>query len=159
MKTQDALKRLSFTISKGNRPNDTDKEAFNQILRDFKKQSEETVQENRLLAKLYAHYLCKYDDIQKSNKAINKILSTPLENHLYSLLLHLKHENLNNYFNSKDIFDPLLNKENYERYKDLFPEISSEGMKYAWEAWNEDNLKLHFEHSFNQSIINFKNHD
>lgn len=161
MKTSEALKRLHFTISKGNKPNQLDIEALNQIIRDQKKQDEETTKEHYLFAKLYAVALRSntefLGDIVEANKVVNSILSSPLEDQLQRLLLVLKGQNLTNYFDSKSIVDPLLNKENFETYKKLFPEISKEGIDYAFNAWDMDNLTAHFQFTVNQSLINFKN--
>lgn len=161
MKTSEALKRLHFTISKGNKPNQLDIEALNQIIRDQKKQAEETTKEHYLLAKLYAVVLRSntefLGDITEANRVVNDILSNSLEEQLRRLLLVLKGQNLSNYFESKSIFDPLLNKENFETYKHLFPQISIEGIDYSFNAWDMDNLKSHFQFTINQSIINFKN--
>ena len=163
MKTSEALKRLHFTISKGNKPNNIDVEALNQIIRDQKKQAEETTKEHYLFAKLYAVVLRSntefHGDIVKANKVVNDILSSPLEDQLQRLLLVLKGQNLSNYFESKSIFDPLLNKENFETYKKLFPQISKEGIDYSFNAWDMDNLTAHFQFTVNQSLINFKNND
>jgi len=161
MKTSEAIKRLHFTISKKNKPNESDIEALNQIIRDYKKQSEETTKEHYLLAKLYAVVLRSntehLEDINKANAVVNDILSSPLENHIQRLLLVVKHQNLSNYFESKEIYDPLLNKENFESYKNLFPEISKEGIDYAFNAWDTENITQHFQFTVNQSLINFKN--
>lgn len=161
MKTSEALKRLSYTISNENKPNQTDKEALNQIIRDQKKQAEETTKEHYLFAKLYAVVLRSntefLGDIVEANKVVNDILSNPLEDQLRRLLIVLKGQNLVNYFESKSIVDPLLNKENFETYKKLFPEISKEGIDYSFNAWDMDNLTAHFQFTVNQSLINFKN--
>ena len=163
MKTSEALKRLHFTISKGNKPNQLDIEALNQIIRDQKKQAEETTKEHYLLAKLYAVVLRSntefLGDITEANRVVNDILSNSLEEQLRRLLLVLKGQNLSNYFESKSIFDPLLNKENFETYKHLFPQISIEGIDYSFNAWDMENLKSHFQFTVNQSLINFKNND
>lgn len=163
MKTSEALKRLHFTISKGNKPNQLDIEALNQIIRDQKKQAEETTKEHYLFAKLYAVVLRSntefLGDITEANRVVNDILSNSLEEQLRRLLLVLKGQNLSNYFESKSIFDPLLNKENFETYKNLFPQISIEGIDYSFNAWDMENLKSHFQFTVNQSLINFKNND
>ena len=163
MKTSEALKRLHFTISKGNKPNQLDIEALNQIIRDQKKQAEETTKDHYLFAKLYAVVLRSntefLGDIVEANKVVNDILSNSLEEQLRRLLLVLKGQNLSNYFESKSIFDPLLNKENFETYKNLFPQISIEGIDYSFNAWDMENLKSHFQFTVNQSLINFKNND
>jgi len=161
MKTTEAIKRLFYTISKGNKPNQLDIEALNQIIRDQKKQSEETTKEHYLFAKLYAVVLRSntefLGDIVEANKVVNEILSSTLEDQLKRLLLVLKDQNLSNYFDSKSIYDPLLNKENFEIYKKLFPQISKEGIDHAFDAWDIDNLTAHFQFTVNQSLINFKN--
>ena len=163
MKTSEALKRLHFTISKGNKPNQLDIEALNQIIRDQKKQAEETTKYHYLFAKLYAVVLRSntefLGDITEANRVVNDILSNSLEEQLRRLLLVLKGQNLSNYFESKSIFDPLLNKENFETYKHLFPQISIEGIDYSFNAWDMENLKSHFQFTVNQSLINFKNND
>lgn len=163
MKTSEALKRLHFTISKGNKPNQLDIEALNQIIRDQKKQAEETTKDHYLFAKLYAVVLRSntefLGDITEANRVVNDILSNSLEEQLRRLLLVLKGQNLSNYFESKSIFDPLLNKENFETYKNLFPQISIEGIDYSFNAWDMENLKSHFQFTVNQSLINFKNND
>ena len=163
MNTTEALKRLHFTISKGNKPNQLDIEALNQIIRDQKKQAEETTKYHYLFAKLYAVVLRSntefLGDITEANRVVNDILSNSLEEQLRRLLLVLKGQNLSNYFESKSIFDPLLNKENFETYKHLFPQISIEGIDYSFNAWDMENLKSHFQFTVNQSLINFKNND
>ena len=63
--TKDAFNRLGFTLSKGNKPNNTDLEAFNFLVEIFNKTIEKTTQENRLFAKLYIltlkDYTAKYN--------------------------------------------------------------------------------------------------
>lgn len=160
MKTSEAFKRLVFTIGKKNKPNETDIEALNKIIDDYNKIASENTKEHYLFAKLYAVILMVnsefHGDVSQANKDINKILSEPLEFHLQRLLIFLKQQNLNNYFNSKDIYDPLLNIESYDRYKQLFPEVSKESIDYAFNAWNIEILTSYFEFNVNQSIINFK---
>ena len=79
---KEAVKRLSFTISKGNKPNQNDVEAFNEVIRNLKLSEQETVQENLLFAKLYTFTLSEllsyYTDIDMANKEINRILSEPM---------------------------------------------------------------------------------
>ena len=102
MKTSESLKRLHFTISKGNKPNQLDIEALNQIIRDQKKQAEETTKEHYLFAKLYAVVLRSntefLGDITEANRVVNDILSNSLEEQLRRLLLVLKGQNLSHYF-------------------------------------------------------------
>lgn len=161
MNTKQSIDRLSYTISKGNKPNETDKIAFNKIISDVNKQASETMHENLLFAKLYAVMLRVNTEfhgcIIEANKDVNKILSEPLTYHLQRLEMVLKMQNVKNLFEHKNIVDPLLNLENFETYKNLFPEINAESLKYAHEVWNEETLKGHFTHAVNQSLITYKN--
>jgi len=160
MKIQDAVSRLSYTISKGHKPNETDKLAFNKIIHDLNANAKETVNEYYLFAKLYAVILRVntegHGDIIKANSEINRVLNDPLEYHLERLLTVLKLQNVRNFFEHKNIFDPLLNMENHESYSNLFPEITAENMKVAFDAWNKETLEAHFVNTVNQSILCFK---
>jgi len=46
MKLKDAISRVRFTISKSNKPNNTDVEAFNMILEHFQSTQEKTIKDN-----------------------------------------------------------------------------------------------------------------
>jgi len=167
MKTAKAIERLSWRLtpdSKGNykifNPNFTDRDALNQIIKDLNKQAEENVKEHYLFAKLYAVMLRVntefHGDIIRANLDLNKILSEPLEHHLQKLLIILKLQNVQNFFEHKNIYDPLLNMDSYERYSNLFPDITPENMFIAFDAWDMEKLEEHFKFTVNQSIINFK---
>lgn len=162
MNTLEAINRLTYTVSNSNKCNDSDKEALNQIIDDYNKIASNNVKEHYLLAKLYCGFLIvnmeKSGDIIEANKDVNKILKHPLKGLLQRLLSVFKHQNLNNYFNKKAVYDPFLNKQNFEDYEHLFPELSHESVEQAWDALDIDTLTSHFEFSVNQSIINFKNH-
>lgn len=160
MNIQAAIERLSYTISKGHKPNESDKIALNKVIHDLNANAKETVNEHYLFAKLYAVILRVntegHGDVIKANRDINKILSEPLDYHLERLLLVLKMQNVQNFFEHKNIFDPLLNMENFETYKNLFPEINAESMKIAYDAWTTETLENHFTNTVNQSILCFK---
>jgi len=130
---KEAVKRLSFTISKGNKPNQNDVDAFNEIIRNLKLSEQETLQENLLFAKLYtftlSELLAYYTDIEMANKEINKILSEPMA--IEKLQLSLRRMELQNYFNRKKILDPFLKnktanelEEIHERYKNKLPGLN-----------------------------------
>ena len=69
MKLKQAFERLKFTISKQNKPNEKDIEAFNKLAEYFDKQNKDVIQENLLFAKLYAYLLSEltnhYTEIDK----------------------------------------------------------------------------------------------
>jgi hypothetical protein len=156
MKIQDAINRLSYTVSKGNKPNQPDILALNKVISDLNKSSQETTQNHILFAKLYAiclrDFSKHYNDVDFANTMINKELSLSLDYQLQLLELELNRISLQEYFLSKNITDPLLKKENFDRYKHLF------GLTEIFDNWDKENLKANFEASVNQSIINFKNH-
>jgi hypothetical protein len=161
MKTKDAVSRLSYTISKGNKPNETDKVALNALIKFINNSDKEVVQENLLFAKLYtivlSDFLLNYKDIDFANKQLNKELSTPLEFHIKILQQRLKTFELENYFKSKGITDPLLTEDNLEKYKHLFPSISSSGVSESLDFWDYDNVVSHLNRNINESLTTYKN--
>lgn len=164
---KEAVKRLSFTISKGNKPNQNDVEAFNEIIRNLKLSEQETVQENLLFAKLYiftlSELLAYYTDIDMANKEINKILSEPMA--IEKLQMSLRRMELQNYFNRKKILDPFLKnktanelEEIHERYKNKLPGLNVDEFLKCGNNWDAEAVKYNIENSINLSIKNFKNY-
>jgi len=107
MKLKEAFSRLGFTISKQNKPNQSDADALNSILEYYKKSEEKTIQENLLFAKLYAFLLKEftmhYNNVDEANKQINKILSEPMDFRIEMLLTQLKLSEVTQVFS-----DPIL---------------------------------------------------
>jgi len=166
MTLKEAVKRLSFTISKGNKPNQNDVDAFNEIIRNLKLSEQETVQENLLFAKLYTFTLTElltyYTDIEMANKEINRILSEPMA--IEKLQLSLRRMELHNYFNRKKILDPFLKnktanelEEIHERYKNKLPGLNVDEFLKCGNNWDAEAVKYNIENSINLSIKNFKN--
>ena len=100
MKLTDAFKRLRFTISNQNKPNQTDAEAFNEISKYFELHHKDIIQDNLLFAKLYAFVLAEllqhYTEIEFAQKQLNKILSEPIEDRIEYLYMNLKTMELQN---------------------------------------------------------------
>lgn len=168
MKLKDAFKRLSFTLSKQNKPNQTDVDAFNEIAKQFKLSEEKTIQDNLLFAKLYAFTLSEltnyYCDIDFANKQINKLLSEPIYLRIEILKNSLKRLELQNYFNQKRILDPFLKtktadelEEIHNRYLDKLPELNAIDFAKCGNNWDFETVKYNLEHSINLSIQNLKN--
>ena len=164
---KEAVKRLSFTISKGNKPNQNDVDAFNEVIRNLKLSEQETVQENLLFAKLYTFTLSEllsyYTDIDMANKEINRILSEPMA--IEKLQLSLRRMELQNYFNRKKILDPFLKnktanelEEIHERYKNKLPGLNALEFAKCGNNWDAESVKYNIENSINLSIKNFKNY-
>lgn len=168
MKLIDAFKRLRFTISKQNKPNQTDAEAFNEISKYFELHNKEIVQDNLLFAKLYAFTLAEllsyYTDIDFANKELNKILSEPLNLRIQILQLRLKNMELRNYFNRKNILDPFLKTKTVQELEQIhnsyvgkIPDLNALEFEKCGNNWEEQNVIYQLENQINLSIQNFKN--
>lgn len=89
MKVKYALQRLGFTISKQNKPNATDAEAFNKILWFVNESIEQNPNRNICFAKLYIwfllHNIKAYQCIDLAQKRVHDVLDLDIE-HLYTQL-------------------------------------------------------------------------
>lgn len=158
MKLKEAIKRIGFTISNANKPNENDAEAYNIILKHLHKSETETINKNLLFAKLYTFLLenlvTNYNDVTFANKELNKILSEPMDLRVQFLLMRLKHSEL-----TKIVSDPiLLNKNPEDALQKLkeYPKIEKEFI-HLWDYWDKDNVISHLNTNINLSIQNFKN--
>ena len=168
MVTKQAISRLAYTIGKGNKPNETDKVALNSIITYINKFESETIQENLLFAKLYAlvlsNFVTNYLDIDFANKQINKELSFPLEYHSQNLQSKLNMVEIENFYKSKGIRDTFLvgkpiaeAVKNYEKNKELFPEISTRELLEIAQTWDYDNVISYLNRNINESLNTYKN--
>jgi len=158
MKLRDAVSRCKFTIANGNKPNQTDVEAYNLILEYLAKTQEKTVQENLLFAKLYTLTLEKlteaYGDVNFANKQLNKILSEPIDIRIQMLLMKLKHAEL-----SQSISDPLLEGKTEEELQEVFERHPKfiELFKTCWDHWDKDSVTGYLNTNINLSLHEYKN--
>lgn len=60
MNINQSIKRLSFTLQKGNKPNSKDVEALNTIIEWVNSVKNDTLNNNQLFAKLYIYFLDRY---------------------------------------------------------------------------------------------------
>lgn len=161
MKTNEAVNRLKFTLSKENKPNETDKIALNSLITYINKNDAETVQNNYLFAKIYTFCLTEllsyYGDINFANKQLNKELNVPLSYHIEKLEMRLKTFEIENFFKSKGIIDRLLTAESVERYKNLFPEININEFLQTTQMWCNEDVISHLNRNITESLINYKN--
>ena len=90
MTIKKAIERLSFTISKANKPNNNDAQALNAVIEWVNEQQQETLREQQLFAKLYTFlfsgYLKQFGGYEAAMRLIDIELQTPLENHLEDLV-------------------------------------------------------------------------
>lgn len=168
MKTKEAISRLSYTIGKGNKPNETDKVALNSIITYINKFEQETIQDNLLFAKLYTlvlnSFVNNYNDIDFANKILNKELATPLNSHIEILLMSLKTIYISEFFKQNGIVDPfIIGKpvieavEKYEQNKQLFPKIDTKKMLEVMDMWDFENVSAHLNRNINESLNTYKN--
>jgi len=158
MKLKEAIKRIGFTISNTNKPNENDAEAYNIILEHLQKSEKETINKNLLFAKLYTFLLenlvTNYNDVTFANKELNKILSEPINLRVEFLLMRLKHSEL-----TKIVSDPILLSKSPEdvlqKLKE-YPKLAKEFI-HLWDYWDKDNVVSHLNTNINLSIQNFKN--
>jgi hypothetical protein len=166
MKLTEAFQRLRFTISKQNKPNQTDADAFNEISKYFELHQKGIVQDNLLFAKIYAFTLSEllsyYSDVDFANKELNKVLSQPIC--IEKLQLQLKTMELRNYFAQKKILDPFLKnktakelEEIHERYVDKLPKLNAIEFAKSANNWSNEAVIYNLESSINLSIQHFKN--
>lgn len=159
MKLKEAFSRLGFTISKQNKPNQNDAEAFNLIVDHCKASEEKTIHENLLFAKLYAFLLKEftmyYNNVDEANKQINKILSEPMDLRIEMLLKQLKLSEVTQVF-----ADPILQNKSADELKEIFKRHSKFEKDFltCFDWWDKENVVSHLNTNINLSIQNFKNH-
>ena len=117
MKLKDAISRIHFTVSKKNKPNDKDIEAFNLIIDHLELIEQKTIQENLLFSKLYAYVLGKmaghYSDVDGAQKHLNKLLSEPFNGIVHVLEMELRA------METRQVFaDPMLDSQSPSKLKE-----------------------------------------
>lgn len=158
MKLKEALKRIRFTISSKNKPNDTDIEAFNVLAQYLKEVEEKTIQDNLLFAKLYMYLLGKlvsyYNNADEANKHIGKILTQKTDNLIGILEMELRAMEL------RQVLPELINTPSKEVRAKLaqYPDIEQQFLS-AYDFWDNENVRSHINTQINLSIQRFKNYD
>jgi len=167
MKIKEAIKRLRFTIAKQNKPNQTDAEALNEVLKLLEFEQNKTFQDNLLFAKIYAFMLSEltnyYCDVDFANKEINSVLKAPIELIIENLVQSLKRMEMQNYFQHKKVLDPFLKtktaselEEIHERYADKLPQLDPIEFLKCGNNWDKQSVIYQLETAVNLSIQNFK---
>lgn len=127
MKLKEAIQRLSFTVSKQNKPNVTDAEALNKILEYLNNSIKREVNENEMFAKLYVYLLFNEvifykGDVDMSQAKINDVLKQPLVDLYENFRMSFNAIALNNFLHENGLSEkhPLqYNKEEEEHNKEL----------------------------------------
>ena len=85
MTTKKAFERLAFTISKQNKPNQTDLEALKVLAEYFDNYKKEVKQENNIFAKLFVYTLSNelefYQDIKFAQMKLNQVMNKSTVEH------------------------------------------------------------------------------
>lgn len=156
----EAIKRLKYTIGNKNKPNVTDAEALNEVLKHISEIQQANVNSNLLFAKLFALYLTKTNrdikDIDSSIKVAYNALKMPLEGCLQLLADQVRVSELESYVNTLTIDG------NLEELKDLDKCIEAENkffsvhqkaiFKKISQLWTEENIADHFYLTVNEFL-------
>lgn len=98
MKVKEALQRLGFTISKQNKPNETDAEAFNKLLWFVNESIEQNPNRNICFAKLYIynliHYIKYYQSIDVAQEKLHQVLGLDIDSLYVDLMNELNNTEL-----------------------------------------------------------------
>ena len=102
MNIEKNIERLGFTLSKRNKPNQSDMDSLNFIINWINSQQSETIKNNQLFAKMYIYHLnhnIKYYSTNVSEflpqKELSNLLSTELE-HFYQSFTNKLNDNSKN---------------------------------------------------------------
>ena len=159
MKFREAINRLGFTISKSNRPNEKDIEAYNCILEVLEQTQTKTIQDNLLFAKLYAYNLQEftrhYKCVQIATKKLNELLAENIDYRIEFLTAQIKQTEL-----SKVITDDFFSAVSPSKAREIlsrYPNLEKEFI-HVWDFWTNENVTSHLETNVNLTIQKFKNH-
>lgn len=98
MKTKEAIQRLGFTISKQNKPNQTDAEAFNKLLWFVNESIEQNPNRNICFAKLYIfnliHYIKYYQSLDIAQERLHQVLDINIDSLYVDLMNELNNAEL-----------------------------------------------------------------
>ena len=159
MKLKEAISRLGFTISKSNRPNEKDIEAYNCILEVLEQTQTKTIQDNLLFAKLYAYNLQEftrhYKCVQIATEKLNELLAENIDYRIEFLTAQIKQTEL-----SKVITDDFFSAVSPSKAREIlsrYPNLEKEFI-HVWDFWTNENVTSHLETNVNLTIQKFKNH-
>ena len=159
MKLKEAVSRLGFTISKSNRPNEKDIEAFNCIVEVLEQSQAKTIQDNLLFAKLYAYNLQEftrhYKCVNTAAEKLNELLAENIDFRIEFLTAQIKQTELSKVI-TDDFFTILAPSKAREKLKE-FPTLEKEFI-HVWDFWTTENVTTHLETNVNLTIQKFKNH-
>lgn len=159
MKLKEAINRLGFTISKSNRPNEKDIEAYNCILEVLEQTQTKTIQDNLLFAKLYAYNLQEftrhYKCVQIATEKLNELLAENIDYRIEFLTAQIKQTEL-----SKVITDDFFSAVAPSKAREILsrhPTLEKEFI-HIWDFWTTENVTSCLETNVNLTIQKFKNH-
>ena len=159
MKLKEAISRLGFTISKSNRPNEKDIEAYNCILEVLEQTQTKTIQDNLLFAKLYAYNLQEftrhYKCVQIATEKLNELLAENIDYRIEFLTAQIKQSEL-----SKVITDDFFSAVSPSKAREIlsrYPNLEKEFI-HVWDFWTNENVTSHLETNVNLVIQKFKNY-
>jgi hypothetical protein len=182
---KNAIDRLAYTTSNGNKSNETDVTALNKIIDFVNNANEKVVNENQLYCKLYADALIEnfryYNYIEIANKKINKSLNESIEIKIMKLAFELQTDYLTDYFENKGLKEAWCNilfrkdiiclktlknhfeknKENIflinENNKEIYSKIDFKEFQDVYNFWTFEKVFELFQTNASISFNKFKN--
>lgn len=153
----DAIKRLKYTISNKNKPNGTDAEALNHVLKHISEIQQANVNSNLLFAKLFALYLTKTNrNIQSIDEAIKLsylALKMPLAGHIELLSDCIRTTELTSYVNSLTIDVKDEDLENLDKVENEFWSVHQKAIFSKIKAlWTKEHITDHFYLTVNEFL-------
>ena len=159
MKLKEAISRLGFTISKSNRPNEKDIEAYNCILEVLEQSQAKTIQENLLFAKLYTYNLQEftrhYKCVEVATSKLNELLAENIDFRIEFLTAQIRQTEL-----CKVITDDFFAAASPSKAREILsrhPTLEKEFI-HIWDFWTTENVTSHLVTNVNLTIQKFKNH-
>lgn len=161
MNLKECIKRLRYTISNKNKPNETDAIALNEVLKTLSGYQNKGVEENRVFAKVLCLYIKdKYynsnQDINQTLKFLSMELKQPLEVHIEILASRMNSTQLTNYIKTLTIDVPESEFENVEalaKRENQFWEIHQKNILDEIMFYNSpEQVKGHFYTTANQIL-------
>lgn len=160
MNIAQSINRLSYTIKNQNKPNTSDANALNEVIKFINQTTKEEVNKNELFAKLYVMNLITQlrlvSNLELAQKNVHKILKM----NLYSLYDNCRQDiniiELKDYFNAKGYKHPY-NTENMKNNSKLASEINPVEFNEVCQTWDLEETTTNLNAMITFALNEYKN--
>lgn len=160
MSIAQSINRLSYTIKNQNKPNTSDVNALNDVIKFINQTTKEEVNKNELFAKLYVMNLITQlrlvSNLELAQKNVHKILKM----NLYSLYDHCRQDinivELKDYFNAKGYKHPY-STENMKNNSILASEINPVEFNEVCQTWDLEEATTNLNAMITFALNEYKN--